>query len=294
MNGCYIELPDTVKFPFTTEEFLCEEDLELIAKTEFPEDLTKLKTYFPNSKIRWNSFKLYHDAHTSEPDRFNGMALIHNTQLKHKVREWLHATFNPDFLAKDFYSDFPRMHTPPVTILCYNLVSGWHREGTVDVPHNFPHTTERMDDQRWPAVCNFRLVGDESESKLQFLHLTHNLKQALNKTRREFFKHWYLKENRWDQKAQDWQRIDPTDSITIDGVRMMTHTEYIIDEDRWKDDLNICAEHRKFINPHIVNLGKFHRVETIGKPRVTLRVHANKNLSFNDIEYMYETGTLLR
>ena len=46
MNGCYIELPDTVKFPFTTEEFLCEEDLELIAKTEFPEDLTKLKTFF--------------------------------------------------------------------------------------------------------------------------------------------------------------------------------------------------------------------------------------------------------
>ena len=34
MNGCYIELPDTVKF-LTTEEFLCEEDLELIAKTEF-------------------------------------------------------------------------------------------------------------------------------------------------------------------------------------------------------------------------------------------------------------------
>ena len=35
----------------------------------------------------------------------------------------------------------------------------------------------------------------------------------------------------------------PTDSVTIDGVRMMTHTEYIVDEERWKDDLQICEEH---------------------------------------------------
>ena len=47
-------------------------------------------------------------------------------------------------------------------------------------------------------------------------------------------------------------------------------------------------------NPYIVNLSKWHRVLTNGTPRVTFRLHVNRNLGWENITEMYETGKLFK
>ena len=47
-------------------------------------------------------------------------------------------------------------------------------------------------------------------------------------------------------------------------------------------------------SPYIVNVGKWHRVVTNGTPRVTFRIHANTDLTFEQIEKMVEAGEFFK
>lgn len=293
-NNCFIECKDII-LPFTVEDFLIEEDIKLVNATDFPEDP---RIQYPNSKIMWTNWqigtnRMSEHANQTNQERFNGMGLIINTELKHKVNEWIQDTFNPDFVDTNWKDAFGRI-TPPVTILCFNKTSGWHKEGPLQIPDNFQHLTDPIKLRRWPAVLNYRLTGDVEDSILQFAKLSSDLEQKVEQLTLNFFDYCDSKGKTWDEKTQDWQRIGPTDAITKDELRIMTHTDYILNDELYKDHISIEQQYVGMHNPYVVNLSKFHRVITNGTPRVTLRVHSNKDLSFEQIEEMYETGKLFK
>ena len=62
----------------------------------------------------------------------------------------------------------------------------------------------------------------------------------------------------------------------------------------WDDKLNFITEHVGMHNPYIVNLSKWHRVLTNGEPRVTFRIHANTDLTFEDIERLHDNGEFFK
>ena len=47
-------------------------------------------------------------------------------------------------------------------------------------------------------------------------------------------------------------------------------------------------------NPYFVNVSKWHRVITNNTPRVTLRVHANTKLTFEEIERLVHSGEFFK
>ena len=319
-NNYYIDCKE-FKIPFVAEDFLLQEDIDLVNAYEFPQEV---KVRFPNSKITWNNWqigtnKMGEHVNQSDKERFNGLATITDTKLKHRVREWLYDTFNENFFDNKFTSH--GRASPPITILCFNKTSAWHREGPVKVPHGFHINPEPMQAQRWPAVMNFRLTGDIEDSIIQFAEISDTLQEKYDQLRNKFFNTWRSKalndgtkfENTdidtytdYDKSAEkrlihhEKGRIfwtgghTLTDAEYLDKLRMMLHTDYILDENLYKDHITKMSQHVGMHNPYIVNLSKWHRVITNGTPRVTFRLHVNRKLGWDDIREMYETGKLFK
>ena len=75
---------------------------------------------------------------------------------------------------------------------------------------------------------------------------------------------------------------------------IMDARQHWIQEGTYKTALTHIATHYGMHNPYIVNISQWHRVITNGMPRVTLRVHANTNLTFTEIEQLVEAGKFFK
>lgn len=295
MNGYFIEFKD-LTLPFTCEDFLLQEDLDLVNASEFPDSRT---IRFPNSKITWNNWQMGQNqmrehVNQTEQERFNGLATITDTKLKRRVRDWLYDTFNESFFESTF--NYNGKASLPISILCFNKTSTWHREGPVEIPHDFHVNTAPMDAQRWPAVMNFRLTGDIEDSIIQFAEISDSLQQKYDLLRNNFFNTWRKNDeffNTWKTTAKDGD-LTVTDAEYLGKLRMMLHTDHILDENLYKDHITKMSQYVGMHNPYIVNLSKWHRVITNGTPRVTFRLHVNRKLTWDDIREMYEAGKLLK
>lgn len=295
MNEYFIEFKD-LTLPFTSEDFLLQEDLDLVNALEFPDSV---KVRFPNSKITWSNWQMGQNqmrehVNQTEQERFNGLATITDTKLKRRVHEWLYDTFNESFFDSTF--NYNGKASLPISILCFNKTSAWHREGPVEIPQDFHVNTAPMDAQRWPAVMNFRLTGDIEDSIIQFAEISDSLQQKYDLLRNNFFNTWRKNDelfNTWKTTAKDGD-LTVTDAEYLDKLRMMLHTDHILDENLYKDHITKMSQYVGMHNPYIVNLSKWHRVITNGEPRVTFRLHVNRKLTWSDIREMYDAGKLLK
>ena len=91
------------------------------------------------------------------------------------------------------------------------------------------------------------MTGDVEDSILQFAKLSSDLEQKVEQLTLNFFDYCDSKGKTWDEKTQDWQRIGPTDAVTKDELRVMTHTDYILDGELYKDHISIVSIHLLYV-----------------------------------------------
>ena len=314
MKGCFIDAVG-LRLPFEASDFLCQQDIDMIHNQgEQPKELRIV-----SEKITWNNWsspqepthsadkeseapqKILDEAQKKEldyekqPDMFNGTAVLTSFRAKHMVYEWLNHTFNTDFVDYAWSIEHGK-RTPPVTILCFNKTSAWHREGPVPTPNNVhPHFTTGSIWERYrhPAVCNFRLLGDINDSYLEFAAPSERLNQLDKKLVQKFFNKWALSSQQISSGTITAQGFP--NFVIEEFIKIAPTTDYIIDQNYWKDHINVIAKHVGMHNPYIVNIGKWHKVTTNGEPRVTLRVHANpRTMTFEKIEELHNAGKLFK
>ena len=75
---------------------------------------------------------------------------------------------------------------------------------------------------------------------------------------------------------------------------VMDARQHWIQQDTYLKSLTHKATHYGMHNPYIVNISEWHRVITNGTPRVTMRVHANTDLTFRQIEELVDAGKFFK
>ena len=282
MLECYCDC-EGVEFPFTAEDFFTEQDINMINGNVIPTDIT---VQSGNIKwTNWSSDKIpteakagrWADSTDSNQLTFSGSGFISNLELKRKVSDWLHETFNPEFLQNNW--NINGFNTPPVTVLCFAKSTGWHKEGPVTIPATAPTDFDNtfLNAYRHPGLCNFRLLGDKEGSSIQFAKPSEKMWNAELELIEKFCHDYHVAK----------QPITIVHNDLTMGIDSHWPTTGV-----WEDELEIITEHVGMHNPYLVNIGQWHRVKTNGQPRVTFRVHGNHNLTFKQIEEMYDTGKL--
>ena len=290
MNGCYVDCPNMVNFPFTSEDFFTEHDLDVLHGRVKGDEISgesmnslsgavgKNKRHDPGfiktSTCSWSKNTGKYDTYGT----FNGNGIITGHQLKHDVWDWLNESFYEDVFQRIWSAGGTNI--PPVTVLCFSLNSGWHNEGPV--PH--PKFNNQL---RPPAVVNFRLLGDVDKSYIEFADPDEKMAQA-----EQELMEIYLQKVEEGKKHAKYDAELNTVAEHKTMIMSSTITGYY--DSYYNNNLHHLRTHHGMHNPYIVNIGKWHRVITNNTPRITLRVHANTNLTFERIEQMVEAGEFFK
>ena len=282
MLECYCDCAG-VEFPFTAEDFFTEQDIDMINGNVIPDEIT-----VQSGKIRWTNWTSdkipteakagrWSNSSDNNQQAFNGIGFISNLELKRRVSDWLHETFNPDFLQNNW--SINGLNTPPVTVLCFSKSTQWHKEGPVSIPATAPEDFNSvfLDAYRHPGLCNFRLLGDKEGSSLEFARPSENM--------------WNAELELIEQFCQDYHIAQEPITTVLNDMTMVVDSHWP-NASVWEDELEIITEHVGMHNPYMVNINQWHRVKTNGEPRVTLRVHGSHELTFKQMEEMYDTGKL--
>ncbi len=314
MLGCYCDCPG-VSLPFDANTFFNQHDLDMINGIADIPNTVEIQS----DKILW--YGNWSTTQWSVKNVLNGGAVITDDKLKRDVWEWMNETIHPSYFQK-VWSLYGRK-TPPVSILCFSHPTAWHREGPILFPENLPEyiNTEIVSMPRAPAVINFRLLGDKDGSKLQFANPTPELDVQEKECIQKYFDTWTedIQDNTHAYEhnglvftaQQHWLGNDSHPEKKWVGEKQNKETTHVVtsrdvvlrDDDLmntgnvstiWDDKLNFVTEHVGMHNPYIVNLSKWHRVLTNGEPRVTFRIHANTDLTFEDIERLHENGEFFK
>ena len=282
MNGCYIDCPNMVDFPFTAKDFFTDRDIALIngevegevIDNNFFSALSASGApgnLIQSDKLKWRT----NDYGVAPAGSFNANGILSDIELKRAVWEWLTNTFHEDYIQHIW--DFNGNHVPPVTVLCFSLDSGWHSEGPIlHKGLTQPHFDNRA---RPPAVLNFRLLGDADNSYIEFAEPSEKMAQA-EKEIVELF----IEKTKTEPNIPFITHKDLNISKTVQGFY----------NDVWTKELKLIGTHHGMHNPYFVNVSKWHRVITNNTPRVTLRVHANTKLTFEEIERLVNSGEFFK
>ena len=295
MNGCFIDCPD-VTFPFTADDFFGDFDYDLIyGRIPIPGDLTLMGKTVKWANWSTDNVELIQGTRFENEEQdllFNSAGLIYDNKLKHDVWDWMNDTFHPIYFQELWKTGLGTAH-PPVTVLCFSRTTGWHKEGPVPIPDNVPadFDTSYVTNWRPPAVINFRLLGDIEGSELQFAEPSDSMKVAEQELIQKFFDTSIL-------RAQEDKNPLPN-SATLPTIikhrsMVMDARQHWIQQDTYLKSLKHKATHYGMHNPYIVNISEWHRVITNGTPRVTMRVHANTDLTFRQIEELVDAGKFFK
>lgn len=302
MLGCYCDCPE-ITLPFDASTFFNQQDLDMInGVADIPNERE-----MQSDKILW--YGNWSTTQWSAKNILNGGAVITDDTLKREVWEWLHEAIHPGYFQKIW--DMHGRKTAPVSILCFSHPTAWHREGPILFPENLPDhiNTKIVSMPRAPAVINFRLLGDKDGSKLQFADPTEELNIQEQECIQKYFDTWTSDMNGSSHAAehhglvftaqQHWLGNDPKEETHHISTRDVVLRDDELMETgivtkNWDDKINFITEHVGMHNAYIVNLSKWHRVLTNGEPRVTFRIHANTDLTFEEIEQLVDNGEFFK
>ena len=305
MNNCFIDCPQ-VQFPFTADDFFGDYDYDLInGNIPLPSELI-----LQGEKIKWSNWSSDNVSflegtrfeNEKQEENFNSAGLIYDTNLKHDVWDWMNDTFHPIYFQEIWKTSHGNAH-PPVTVLCFSRTTGWHKEGPVPIPSNVPESFDTGFITNWrpPAVINFRLLGDIEGSQLEFSEPNEKMAQAEEELIQKFFDTSVSNSDAEKSPLQAAPGVRHFGGNKVTVPTFVKHRSMIMDarqhwiqEGTYKNALTHIATHYGMHNPYIVNISQWHRVITNGMPRVTLRVHANTNLTFTEIEQLVEAGKFFK
>lgn len=278
MNNCFCELPD-LDNPFTVDDILCEEDLDLIHNYSQQSNLGA-------DKVQWHDSTS--DFYTGKEFKhnFSGVGYITDKKVMRRLNEFVRDNF-PDEFIKDMWSTPMGHRFFPCTLLAWNDPSDWHCEGVQYPAHNNPIVTE----QRFSTVCNFRLIGDPINSQILFADGDDALQQATEEIVTD-----YINKDVVGQSSKDiFSHIKPRSYTADKSLMTSSPNDYFCKPDVWEPHLTQIAVKQGFNNPFLLNLAKWHKVKIEDNtPRVTLRLMAEKDIPFSTWEKMVDNGTFLK
>jgi len=283
MKNSFCELPE-LQNPFTPEELFCEEDLNLIYKYD--------NSNISADKISWTDTTKDYYTGKEYHHKFSGIGYIAHKPTMRKMYEFVNDTFPDTFITKMW--DLSGRKIFPCTILVWNTPSDWHMEG-----RPYPaHSHEIFSYGRFSTVCNFRLLGDDSNSKILFSNGSQRLQEVSSSLAEEYVK----------QQSTDIVELSTSSGGNVRFRKMMDRVynedkslmvnsanDYFCDATKWEQDLPIVAEKYDFKNPFLLNLSQWHKVCIDNDAtRVTLRLMADKDVPFSVWEQMVDDGTFLK
>ena len=278
MENCFCELPN-LENPFTVEDILCEEDLDLI------------HNYSPNSnlsadKITWHDSTTDFYTGKEYKQNFSGVGYITDKNTMRLMNEFVRDNFPENFI-KEMWTTSLGHKFFPCTLLAWNDPSDWHCEGLQYPAHNNPIISE----QRFSTVCNFKLIGDPVNSRIRFAEGSDALKEAT-----ESIVNDYINKDVDVTTTKDiFSNIKPRSYTQDKSLMTSSPNDYFCKAEVWEPHLTEVAVKEGFNNPFLLNLARWHKVEIEDNtPRVTLRLMADKDIPFSVWEEMVETGTFLK
>lgn len=292
MHDCFCELPQ-LEYPFTVDELFGDEDHNLFYGDYDP---ATSKAVHRTSKLTWydanvNARNAGTTHFTNYYSQFTGIGYITHKPTIKRLQEYVHDTFNKDFIVK-MLNPSPGKFVFPTNIIAWADNSRWHCEG----PRDPAHLSSDIFTKRFNTVCNFRLLGETHDSKILFGEPSQRLTNKVAQLIEEF-------ESSNDEITTEFsssfkQKTYVNNTNIQEGVSVNFESDTIgyQSEQLWENDIEIKAVKEGFNNPFIMNLSQWHKV-CVGEsklPRVTLRLLANKDIPFSVWEKMVDEGTFLK
>ena len=137
------------------------------------------------------------------------------------------------------------------------------------------------------SVCNFRLIGDEENSSIEFAEMSDEFSQTIIDTREKFFKKWMEAKEGFYTFARDNEE-SPT-------IQSYGPVDQILDTKPWHNHMNVQETKKGFKSPFMLDFGSLHRV-LVGdqSTRVTFRLHSGMKLDWNTMKDYRQQGILLK
>ena len=267
-KDAFIDLPN-ISLPFTHADLFTDQDYEILETRTAPPGGTM------TGKVGWGigakeTQQKYRDVSV--------LGFILDKDIMYAMKEHFDKTYNSDIMG-DIYPIAHGRTMMPVTLITFSGNTPWHREGfpqawsTKEFEKSYHSFCPRT---RYNYSVNYPLyIKDAENTKVEFAKTSKRLQDL-------------------EEKLMMQMMENDTDSETEQSIRVSRSLDKVLDEDLWKDDLEIVGTKYAYDCPYIINLSSYHKVTTTDATRVSLRYMASTEYQWSDIENLYNTGTLFK
>jgi len=278
----YIDLHN-LELPFTWQELFCEDDLTVVNGD------CQLKKVVHTENFEWM-------PNISEHAPPSILGLIHRNNVSKIFYEWFQDNTYSDVLAPVRKAHIGKNYFP-ITLLKFHGTSLWHREGH---PYWTDQTTRDALQGRNNYAFNFPFYGELEKTSVKFAKgskqlesmfqglITEHIAGKYGPTDKSIFHHY--------QKQADLQASYLKDMASA-TIRYGAHTGLTMDhllDAKLEDQLTIVGEKDKYDSPYCIPLSSWHKVDTTGGNRLSLRFMGNNEYTFSDICSMHDNNKLFK
>ncbi|MDC1040173.1 hypothetical protein OAQ62_00095 [bacterium] len=264
----YIDLKD-IELPFKCSELFSEQDYQ-VADADY-----QIRYNIQTPNIMWEGSEqslLPTNSRSSRP--VSVMGYITSKKIQRQLREFYNDTFKVNIID-DAWTVGTGVKLYPITLIKFHASTVWHREG------NATWYTQDIIDRlkgRVNYAINFPLYGDKNNSKVKFgkpceklLATEKNLMQQL------------------------LSQEDIVEGVTAkdNSLKVSSSIDSVLDESKYNMEVEGIKD--GYHCPYIIPLSSYHKVETDGTNRISLRFMGNSSkYTYADICKMYDEGELLK
>jgi|TARA_B110000879_G_C11086754_1_gene477227 hypothetical protein len=264
----YIDLND-IKLPFKHSDLFTEMDYQ-VADADY-----QITHNIQTEHIMWEGSEqslLPTNARNSRPASV--MGYITSKPIQRQLREFYNDTFKVN-IVDDAWTVSMGVKFYPITLIKFHKSTVWHREG------NAGWYTQDIIDRlkgRVNYAINFPLYGDKDNSRVKFGKPCNNLLAKEKELMQELL-------------LQD----DIVEGVTDEdrSLKVSSSIDSVLDETKWNMEVEGVKE--GYHCPYIIPLSSYHKVETDGANRISLRFMGNSSkYTYADICKLYDAGELLK
>lgn len=275
----FIDLPN-LELPFTWQELFDEQDLEVVNGD------CQLKNVVHTTNFEWM-------PNLSEHSLPSILGLIHSNKVSRTLWEWFQDNTHNNLLAPIQKSGTGKNYFP-ITMLKFHGTSLWHREG-------YPYWTDgpfrKLLKGRNNYAFNFPFYGEVEKTSVKFGKGDPQLESMFEGLLKE-----HVDTNITGMFKQGMtNQQDLSDSyikdMSVATVRYGAHTGLTMDhllDAKLEQQLTILGEKVKYDSPYCIPLSSWHKVDTTGGNRLSLRFMGNNEYTFSDICEMYDNNKLFK
>jgi len=265
-KDAYIDLPG-FELPFTHSDIFTEQDYEILEST------TVLKESVKTKNMLWIGGDGYNTNITNR--KVSLMAFITDKEFQKQLKQYYRQTFRRDIIEIERTS----LLTPiiSVSLITFSGTTPWHREGFNPAWTNSSFESKFRSIhslQRFNYAINYPFyLNDSEKTKVEFAKTSGQIKDI--------------------EKSLSIKMLDNKSHEEIDqGIKISSALDQIIDEDRWKDNIEVIGVKNGYDCPYIINLSSYHKVTSSDATRLSLRFMGSAKYNWKNIEDFYNNNEL--